>query len=224
MPTSTYTDKAPDLEQEPVEGEKKHAFLYFRCAVRRASDLFRLGRPISKKAAARLTKVFREISPAEDPKEAESRVYSVYDRLITPSQALDMGILARHEGWFEKTVRGTDLEIGAWMDKASSEPEEQCEFLYLPGLRHCYTLVWRWLPIMVVGGPGPSGPIRLEDCNRIQDILRADLGLEPGTLLELYPGWVEPRIVEPLWARHKDEVQASATWNYRFKPWEETPE
>jgi hypothetical protein len=202
---------------------KNHAFLYFRCAVRRASDLFRLGRPVSKNAASRLTRIFREMSPADGPQEAAERLFSVYGRLLTPSQALDQGILARHEGWFNRTVRGMAEEADSVHVWADSEPEEQCEFLYLPGLRRCYTLVWRWLPVMSVGGPGFSGPIRLEDCNRLQGILRADFGLEPGTLLEVYPGWVEPRKVESLWARHKDEVQATTAWNYRFKPWEESP-
>ena len=223
MTPSIDTLTALGSAQETDGSVKNHAFLYFRCAVRRASDLFRLGRPVSKNAASRLTRIFREMSPADGPREAAERVFSVYDRLLTPSQVLDQGILARHEGRFNRTVRGEAEKAVLGPDRADCEPEEQCEFLYLPGLRRCYTLVWRWLPVMSVDGPGLSGSIRLEDCNRLQDIMRADFGLEPGTLLEVYPGWVEPRKVESLWARHKDEVQASTAWNYRFKPWEESP-
>jgi len=218
----------PDLTSDvsAVPGpSRNHAFLYVRCAVRNAGELFKLSRPLPDESMARLTRRFRTMMPLSNPEEASERIFSVYNRLLEPTQALDPAFLRKHERWFESAMGGEDRMVRLNAEEGASvpEPEADCEFLYLPGLKRCYTLVWRWLPVLGAGGPAPRGPIHLEDCNFIQDRLRHSLGLEPGTLLELYPSWVEPRRAESIWARDKVEVRSSNPWSYRFKPWEETP-
>jgi hypothetical protein len=204
---------------------RSHAFLYFRCAVRRAPELFRLGRPLPGETVVRLTRRLREMGRSSSPETDAKRVYSIFDRLLAPSVALDPFFLKKHEGWYE-AAQGLPGRVFHLKPEENrfSEPEEQCEFLYSPGLQRCYTLVWRWLSVLTVGKAPSEGPIALEDCNWIQDRMREGLGLEPGTLLELYPSWVVPWRAEALWARGKAALRSATAWNYRFKTWEETPE
>jgi len=162
--------------------------------------------------------------PTGDAVLAAERVYSVYDRLLTPTQAFDPQFLKSHEAWFEKAKKLEGKTLHLPVEGNRPGPEEHCEFLYLPGLQRCYTLVWRWLPVLTLGTSVGADSIGLEDCNWIQDRLRESLGLEPGTLLELYPSWVKPWRAESIWARHKSALKAERPWNYRFKPWEESPE
>jgi hypothetical protein len=220
----THTTRSTEQASSGLKGNVHHAFLYFRCAVRRAPELFRLARPLSPVLIARLTRRFREMLPSVDAAHASERVYSLYDRLLTPTQAFDPQFLKRHETWFEKARNLEGKTLNLLPEEGLPGPEEQCEFLYLPGLQRCYTLVWRWLPVLSLGSPSGTLPIALEDCNWIQDRMRESLGLEPGTLFELYPSWVKPWRAESIWARHKSALKADRPWNYRFKPWEESPE
>ncbi len=204
---------------------KQHRHLFFRCAVSRATDLFKLTRPLSSKGLVRLTRKIRELSPHAPLKASEpGRVFSVLDRLLPISTVMRPDLLSLHSQWVEEALKDKGHVLRLKALPVAGEPEEDGEFLYLPALKKCYTLIWRWLPVLVAGDPNPFEPsLETSDCNEILNILREDLSLQASTYLDLYPTWVEPREAAALFEKDRRMVRQLDPAKYRFKPWEGVP-
>ena len=209
----------------PQAENRRHRLLFFRCAVTRATDLFRVSRPLTRKTLVQLTRKFRIMTPhsamtPEDP----ARVFSVMDRLVPTVTVLESDFLARHSAWMDEALKVEGRTLKLKGSAFGGGPEEDGEFLYLPSLRKCYTLIWRWLSVLVAGEREPAVPlVKTKDCNEILGLLRRDLGLHSTTYLDMFPAWVEPRDAGSLYEKDRFSVRRLDPSKYRFKPWEGVP-
>lgn len=219
--------RVPDIGwKKPLQAtQRRHRFLFFRCAVNRASDLVRLSRPLGRKSLIRLTRLFRGMKSSAPMTDREPlRVFSVLDRLVPTTTVLDPDLLRRHSEWMDRALRRDDKVLKLADFPWDGGLEEDGEFLYLPSLKKCYTLVWRWLLLLVAGEKDPHEPVlTLEPCNGILRILREDLSLHQSTYLDLYPSWVEPREAGSLFERDRRSIRRMDPSKYRFRPWEGVP-
>lgn len=150
------------------------------------------------------------------------RVFSVLDRLVPTSTVLRPDLLALHSAWMDRALGMEDRTLKLQeIPVPEAGPEEDGEFLYLPSLKRCYTLVWRWLPLLVAGEEDPEIPLlSTQDCNEVLGLLRGDLALHSTTYLDLFPRWVEPREAGALFEKDRHRVRNLDPWKYRFQPWE----
>ncbi len=169
-----------------------------------------------------LTRRFREWAPRDAvPEPGRERVFSVLDHLVPTSRVLGSDLLAMHSAWMDRALGTDDRTLKLKAIPEPEGPEEDGEFLYLPSLKRCYTLVWRWLPVLVAGEGEPRiTPLSTQECNEVLGILRADLSLHSTTYLDLYPRWVEPRQAGALFEKDRLTVRSMDPWKYRFQPWE----
>lgn len=214
-----------DWNQSPQSAYRRHRFLFFRCAVTRAGDLFKLSRPMKQKTLVRLTRIFRRMTPAVPMTDREPvRIFSVLDRLVPTVTVLRPDLLRQHSGWMDRALKNEDKALKLDGFPPSGGPEDDSEFLYLPSLKRCYTLVWRWLLLLVAGEKEPCfHPPSIEECNGILRILRDDFSLHSSTYLDLYPSWVEPREAGTLFERDRRSVRRVDPAKFRFRPWEGVP-
>jgi hypothetical protein len=218
-------DRTPNnigWDRPPQAVNRQHRFLFFRCAVSRAADLFKLFRPISKRALLTLTRRFREWTPHPAmPEDGSERVFSVLDRLVSTNTVLRADFLGQHSAWMDRALRAGDRTLRLKEIPGLEGPEEDGEFLYMPSLKRCYTLVWRWLPLLVAGEREKHVPsLTTPECNEVLGLLRGDLALHSTTYLDLYPRWVEPREAGSLFDKDRRLVRNLDPWKYRFQPWE----
>jgi hypothetical protein len=149
------------------------------------------------------------------------KLYSLLDRLVPTSMVLDPGFLALHSTWMDRALGTGDRTLKLREIPGPEGPEEDGEFVYHPSLKRCYTLVWRWLPLLVAGErEAPVPPLATPECNEVLGWIRNDLALHSTTYLDLYPRWVEPREAGALFEKDRRGIRHSAPWKFRFQPWE----